>query len=305
VRGDGFALAVATIWSLHPVALLLARGYLSSLAWFALAVTVVVERMLAVEQGRERRPWLTCGLALGASAWIEPLMGPVALAWIVLSLAFRRPHARAALLAGIVAALVIAPWCARNAVMFGTPSPRATGAPEMWLGALAGPGEETPIRMHPSRNRVELEHLAAVGERAFNREKLDATRALIAADPVRWAGACAWRLGNFWLGRLSWWRASPDQPIVAGPLSALRGALHAGLALFALAGLIAAWRSVPATRLIALVLAVYPLVYALTHVEARYRLPIEPLLALSAALLLPKSALPGSFHEADAAERSR
>lgn len=291
VAGERFGLACALAWSIHPMALLLARGYLSSLAWFALAVVVVVERMLAAEdEGSEPlprgAPWLSLGLAWGVSAWIEPLLGLIVVTWIAWAFVARRPHARMALRAALIAALVVSPWIARNAIVLKTPSLRAAAGPELMLGALAGPGEETPIRVHPSRNRVELERLQQVGETQFNREKLATARELIAAAPARWMASCAWRLGNFWMGRASWWSASSTQPIVAGSLSALRGMAHAGLAILALGGLISAWGSVRATRVLALVFLLYPLPYAMTHVEARYRLPIEPLLAVAACLLL-------------------
>jgi hypothetical protein len=306
IAGARFGLLCGAAWTIHPLGVMLARGYLGSLAWYTLAVSLVIERILALaDADRRTRDRRTAGLAfaLGFSLWIEPMLVPFAmllLAWTWITR--QHPH-RAAALAVIVAGLLIVPWLGRNARVVGVPTLSSAAASEIWLGALAGPGEATPIRVHPSRNRIELEHLKDVGEARFGHEKLVAARDLILRDPVRWMTACAWRLGNYWFGRSSWWRSSGEHPIVAGPASALRGLTHAGLALLALAGLASAWRSVPATRVFALLFAVYPFAYALTHVEARYRLPLEPALCIAACLLLLRSrriaarlAEPGALH---------
>lgn len=306
MAGERFGLLCAAAWAIHPLGVLLVRGYLGSLGWFALAVTLVIERILALAQAdRSTRDRRTAGLAfaLGFSLWIEPMLVPFAgllLAWTLLT---RQHPRRAAALAIIVAGLLIMPWLSRNARVVGVPMLSSAAGPELWLGALAGPGEATPVRVHPSRNRLELEHLQDVGEARFSLEKLAAARESIARDPARWAAACAWRLGNFWMGRASWWQASERHPVVAGPASALRGITYAGLALLAFAGLASAWRSVPATRVLGLLFASYPIPYALTHVEARYRLPLEPALCVAACLLLVRTrwiaarlAEPGARH---------
>ena len=54
--------------------------------------------------------------------------------------------------------------------------------------------------------------------------------------------------------------------------------------MLAVAGLLLSWRRVPATRTLGLLLLVYPVTYGMTHVEARYRLPIEPVMTLVTVL---------------------
>ena len=63
--------------------------------------------------------------------------------------------------------------------------------------------------------------------------------------------------------------------------------MHVVPPILAALGLLLAWRRHrPVARVLGLVLLAYPVAYGLTHVEARYRLPLEPVLLVSAALLI-------------------
>lgn len=292
VGGPVVGVLAAAAWAVHPVPVLAATGWPHSVHVFGLVLVLTVDRVVAWEEGcasgslPDRRAVLGLGALVGLGAWCEPLLLPFMAAWGV-SLLLRRRWAevRAALLAATLALALVSPWLARNAVAMGGPTLlRSRLGPELWLGALAGPGEPTPIHRDPTRDRVELDRLRAVGEARWAAEKRAAALALIRERPARWLAACAWRWGVFWLGRLAWWQPADGHPLLGGALTASRGLTHLLPVLVAFAGLyrLRRQRSV-ALSVLALLFLVYPLTYALTHVEARYRLPIEPVVLVVAA----------------------
>jgi hypothetical protein len=285
-------LLAAFAWAVHPVGILgipwEATMVYALLLTLTLAALAAVETSLRAEDaGAAWRSACWLGLVAGLSLLQEPLALPFLLAWAAFrtfSLRRRRALMLVPALALAVAALPATPWVVRNARVVGVANLRSWAGPELWFGAMAGPGEPPPIQLHPSRNLRERQHLRDVGEAAYAREKaLDAVR-LVRERPARWVTACALRYGAFWWGLPSWWRSTASHPVAPAAVSGLRGAMHAALALVGLAGLALAWRSTPFVRWLALLFALYPVTYALSHVEARYRLPLEPALLLCACL---------------------
>lgn len=135
-----------------------------------------------------------------------------------------------------------------------------------------------------------MSKLQSAGEAAYVRGCLDEAVSLVAAHPGRWVSACAWRYTAFWLGRPEWWRAPRSsaapraglRALATTGLAAARGAMVLLPALVGWAGIVLGrWRA--SARLLGVLLAAYAVSYALTHVEARYRLPIEPALLAAAA----------------------
>lgn len=295
----------AAAWTLHPVGVLGPTTYQGASGLFALFVTLALERLVALEQadaagGATRAPALGLGLVTGLSLWVEPLLLPVLAAWLAwTSLRRRFALLRRGLLAAALAAAIAAPWAVRNLVVFDEPVfLRSWAGPELLLGALAGPGEPTPIGRHPSRSPEEMRELQRLGEPAYAAAKAGEAAALVAERPSRWLAACAWRWGAFWTGRLDWWSAAPGHPVAGGWGSRLRGLVHLLPALLAAAGLLRARRFRPAaTRVLAIAFAAYPVTYALTHLEARYRHPLEAAVTVAAVLALTRGGMLASPDE--------
>ncbi|MEM7247626.1 MAG: glycosyltransferase family 39 protein [Acidobacteriota bacterium] len=292
VFDERVALVAAAAMAVHPVLVLAASGYQGASGLFALVVPLVVLALLRLETADESvrpRAVATLALLIGLSFWIEPLLVPaLGCWWLTLVVRRRWDLVKTGALAGMAGVLLASPWAVRNTVALGEPTYlRSWGGPELWLGALAGPGEPTPIAHHPSRNPGELRRMQEIGEAAYAREKTAATGRLIADDPGRWMASCTWRYGVVWLGRASWW-SSVDHPLWSGPASALRGLAHALPAVVGLSGLALAWRrrTGRGAGLLLLVLLAQAIVPAMTHVEARYRQPLESLLVIGVAAVL-------------------
>ena len=297
--GPGLGLLAALAWALHPVGVFGPTGYQSASGLFALFVTLTLERLVAIEQADGeglplRRLALTAGVCFGAGLWVEPLLLPVWLLWLGWALVRRRvPLLRAGLVASLLAAAIATPWFLRNLVVMEAPVfLRSWAGPELYLGAVAGPGEPTPIHLHPTRSPEEMRELIRVGEVRYARDKGRDAMALIVDDPGRWVSACSWRYAAFWLGRLSWWGYAPDHPVAPGLSSLARGFVFLVPTLLAVVGL---WRTrgrrPAAVRVLLLAGLAYPVTYGLTHVEARYRYPLEPAITVAAVLALRRDGM--------------
>jgi len=284
-------LLAAFAWALHPVGIFgipwQATMVYALLLTLMLAALAVVERDLRASLPEAWRSACWLALAAGAALFQEPLALPFLLAWAFIRTITLRHRPMLRLMPAVVltiTALLVTPWLVRNSRDVGVAAPRSWAGPELWLGAMAGPGEAPAIRLHPSRNLRERQHLAEVGEAAYAREKMREAVRLVRERPLRYIHASALRYGAFWYGLPSWWRATSSHPVAPLALAGLRGAMHAGLALLGLAGLALAWRSQPFMRWLALLFALYPVTYAMSHLEARYRLPLEPALLTCACL---------------------
>jgi hypothetical protein len=293
--GDTVGALAALAWCVHPVVLATSGTWLGTASFMALLVPVVVERFLALasdgspgERHVTSRAAVDAGAMLGVSLWIEPHLLAFGAGFVVLQ-ALRRKCvvARRSLVALALALALVTPWAARNVLVFGRPVfLRSWLGPELLLGAVAGPGEPTPIGWHPTRSPEEMSRLRQLGEPRYAAEKLGQAVATIRERPGRWILAACWRMSNFWLGRSSWWRGASDHPVLSGAAS-LRGLAHLVPALLAVAGLILGWRRWRVACLaMAMLFAVWTLTYGLTHVEARYRRPIEPAMLACAGMAI-------------------
>jgi hypothetical protein len=139
-------------------------------------------------------------------------------------------------------------------------NPPASGGPRAW-------------QMHPAFNEPEMARYRALGEVGYMRVKQREAMTFITRDPGRFARATIRRAIFFWFGT-----ESPAR------VFAFPGAVYAIVSLFAFAGLTAAvLQRHPAAVPFASVVALFPLVYYVTHAELRFRHLIEPQLLVLAA----------------------
>ena len=159
---------------------------------------------------------------------------------------------------------------------------------ELWVGACPEAdvhGAAVYAEQFPLLNERVLAHISAVGEAAY----LDECRAKalqgISNEPWRFARLCGLRAADYWLGTV-FTHGGPGQG--GWP----RGRLRACVAIFlTLEVLVIAACLVIRPRLwgqvwwIMTMLAVFSIVYCLTHAQVRFRAPIEPLVAVVVSIL--------------------
>jgi hypothetical protein len=304
------ALWSAWIWALYPAAMQYAVRWpwemtitTALFAWMlalALRMRGVGSSQLSVLSDQSKRPlqsqlttsWLLFGFLWGMIALSNStllIFLPVCGIWILLPLRgveagapFMRSHRMGGvrtltgpLLAALAFLACIAPWTLRNQRVFHRFIPlRGNLGAEMYMGN--GPGANGLLMeyYHPFQDAQQLRDYASLGEVRYVARQGAAARAVIAAHPAHFAADCARRVYFFWAG--------VPHPSDEAWYNELGRTLNFGfLSLAGLFGLALALRNrVPAAGLFAWAFLLLPVPYYMVTVHARFRHPLEPLIAI-------------------------
>jgi 4-amino-4-deoxy-L-arabinose transferase-like glycosyltransferase len=258
--GERVGIAAAWLWVLpwmyqtNAFSVSLTNAYLAALG---LTVVFLVPKTL---DGNWR--WFVLGIYSGLLVLLQPSLLPLVLVyggW----LAWSRAGSRRALIAIAGLLLVLAPWTIRNYVTFERFIPlRDNLGLELWLGNRPGMQGKT-VDFSGDFPDHDASNYAQLGELRFMDGKFDAAREFIVSHPASFAGRVLWRVVEFW------YVPYPFPWIV--------------VAIFGWLGAAWAIRKDGSGWVWLIMLAVYPLVYYVTHNFSTYRHPIEPLIILLAA----------------------
>ena len=171
----------------------------------------------------------------------------------------------------ILFTLLVSPWMLRNSYVLGAVVPvRSNFAEELWLGNHEGGTGRTMFGLSPSDNPLERERYRQLGELAYLQQRKQEAIKFISQHPG------SFLRGAFYRFRY-WWFAEGESPPVFG--------LYRLLTLNSLPGMILAWRTGKMEAYLPIIaVIVYPCVYYLTDVYARYRYPVEPFMVLLGAV---------------------
>lgn len=295
----------AWLWAIYPNAILLPYQSMWSGCLAALLAATALWGVIALAETPRPRPiaWLGYGLLWGLILLTDPTLGvllPLWLAWLLWrrGAGFRLAAGR---LAGPVAVAAIAigcalPWTLRNHRALHAWLPvRSDLGLALWLGNNPSSTYAWHGQQHPLDDAHQRALYLRQGEVVYMRQKLHSALAYMAAHPARDA-ALAWhRFWAFWSG---------GSPFPWRDVLHLRSAWNRYVLLFDLlagfAGLFGAIRlfrrGSPRAFPPAVVPLLVPCAYYLTLATPRYRLPVDPVVLLLAALLfLP----PGTSHQDD------
>ena len=284
--GRGVALWSGWLWALYPAALQYAVRWPWEIAITACLFTwalVYGMRLRGISGGLEARraaPWGVFGLLWGLIALSNTSLVvflPVQAAWILWPLRLQLvPVLARGLLAFITFIVCLAPWVIRNErVLHAFIPARSNFGAELYMAALPshdGFPYGTVIPM--STADPEWQRYARMGEVAYSRSQGERGKAMIAADPGRFLRGVLLRIQFYWAG--------VPHPLDHGLLDeTVRELDYAFLSVSGLLGLaLALRRHVPAAGLFASVFLVLPLIYYAITVQARFRHPLEPLIAI-------------------------
>jgi len=274
----------AWIWALYPAAMQYAVRWVweMSLTTMLFAwVLVIAFRVRGIGEPATANPqtagrWLLFGLLWGLIALSNPsllLFLPVCGLWMLfgakgLSSAFGK-----AVLAGVVFLACLAPWAWRNWTVFHAFIPiRGNFGAELYLGnapeSIAMPWGTSVT----SEN--DLADYARLGEVQYVRRRGEMAKAYIAAHPGRFAELSLKRFYFFWAG--------VPHPLDRAPWVEYFRELN--YCLFSVTGLLglalAMRRGIPGAGLFAWAFLLLPLTYYFITVQARFRHPLEPLIAI-------------------------
>lgn len=283
------ALWSAWIWALYPAAMQYAVRWIWEMTVTAFLfswVLVLALRMRGIGEGGTRaatpRRWAIFGLLWGLIALSNPsllLFLPVCGLWIVWpdsgARIFTTENAKGALLAAVICLACIAPWTYRNWRAFHQFVPmRANFGAELFYGN--GPGADGLLMeyYHPFQDPQQFKLYKKMGEVGYAKMLGAETKGLIRQDPWRFARNSLWRIYYFWF---SVPHPDNDKPWVEYgrnlnfQFTSLVGLLGLALALK---------RKAPAAGLFAWAFLLLPLIYYFVSISARFRHPLEPLIAI-------------------------
>jgi 4-amino-4-deoxy-L-arabinose transferase and related glycosyltransferases of PMT family len=184
---------------------------------------------------------------------------------------------RAIALTILVCCLVVCPWMLRNwRVLHAIVPVRSNFGEELWMGNHAGGNGRIEFGLGPSDNAVELERYRSLGEIAYVRHRR--------IEALRFIRQSAARFFRLFLYRFRyWWFAEGENAAIFYSYRLLTLMSFGGIAL--------ALRECKGVRISTLLgtIIVFPFVYYVTDVYARYRYPIEPLLMIFAGYGLSRA----------------
>lgn len=273
------------LWALYPAAMQYAVRWVWETSLSTLLFTCSFALALRMHERAPERPgrfamrdWMLFGLLWGAIALSNPsllLFLPFAGVWILTGRGRALPRGLAG--AGLSAVLflaVLAPWMARNASVFHHFVPlRANFGAELALGN--GPGA-TGLLMeyhHPQKDPQQLRLYNQMGEYRYAKMRGAMAERTIRADPGLFVRNTLKRLYFFWFGT----------PSASGNAASrfFRSLNFGFLSTAGLLGLLLALRQrVYGAWLFCFAFLTLPAVYYLVTVHARFRHPLEPLIAV-------------------------
>ena len=273
-------------------------GY-TGLIWdtslFVFSVCLVVWVLLKMADRSDSWKWqVAFGVMLGTLAHLNPaltIVYPFLVLWMLSrrggrSVAFM---ARGAMLTTMGWLVAVTPWTIRNYQHFGELSYiRGSLGLVLWLGACpeahTNPADVYPT-WYPMQNELQQRKLLEKGEQAFFQDWSEMAHTAIRADFGAWVKLCGWRALDYWAGTVF----SHAEPKTGGwptnPLRAAGTVLIAAETLALIIGFLYLRRVGPDLWWLVVIVMVFSITYVLTHVQLRYRAPMEPLVAVLLAVV--------------------
>ena len=255
-------------WALFPFAIVL-PGLLvweTSLSGLLLAFLCYLSIDLP-GAGRSTRTALL-GVGWGIAALTNTALlsvMPVFLICPYLTRPVRLPGKRIAVIL-VISALVTCPWLLRNWRQLGAVVPvRSNFGEELWLGNHEGGAGRIEYGVGPAENESERQRYRALGEISYVAQRRTEAIDFISEHRIQFLRQTLYRIRY-------WWFAEGESARIFIP--------YRFLAIVSLFGMALALRTITKGSVLTIVAAivVYPVVYYLTDVFARYRYPIDPLM---------------------------
>ena len=287
IGGRPLGAIAAWLWTIHPLSVSIAYQWIWYTSLSTLLTAGILWGTLAIADSERARDWIGYGLLWGFSLLTNAAamsLAPFVFAWLIYRRhagrkdAGRKHAASGAKFPGLAVAcmvLLCIPWMVRNYVIFQGFMPlRSNLGCEVRMLQLEG----------PSDNAAEEALFYRLGEAAYCREKGREALQIMAQNP----GAALYRgWGQFlktWTGhehpvwnfaqKTTW---TPRVGMI----------LYSGLSALALWGMVFFFRTGDDSRwLVAVHVLIFPLVYYVAHTGFNYRLPIDPVVVLLAAVPL-------------------
>jgi len=285
----------AWAWAIHPFAIYFSanRVWDYALTGLLLSICLCIAQRLTAEH--QWSAWLGFGMIYGLTALSNPAVLNVFPFLLLYALynAYNKSGSTLRLgrapiaLAGVI--VIVLPWTIRCERAMHVLCPvRDNFWQEFWAGNTGDASNPMPGWTHPASNPAEMRKYLASGEVAYIAQKRAMAVDMVRHHPGLFATRSFRRVVYFWTG---FWSLSPaylhDEPFEVPNVF-----FCSALTLFMLMGLVRFLRGNRSAALpYAIFVAIFPLIYYVTHPLMDYRQPIEPeILVLIVFALFPSKA---------------
>jgi len=288
IFSEKVAVASAWTWALLPNVMFWSTRWIWETSLSALLLTTIVWLALTLEDRDGLQPWIEFGslwgmAALNSTSLLSFLPAAGLWAWYRQAQRGKRSWA-GVVLSSVVFFAFIAPWLVRNQQTFGRfIFIRDNFGAELRLGNGNGADGTWMEYLHPTQDLYAMRQYQAMGELAYvamrKREALD----YIKADYGRFVGLSLKRFIYYWAGppkaTQPWW------------LNDVKNSLFLASSVLMFWGLVRALRlRKPGAWLIFWLILLCPSIYYVVFPAPRYRVPIEPEMAILAVFLISEAA---------------
>jgi hypothetical protein len=287
IFSEKVAVGSAWAWAVLPNVMFWCTRWVWETSLSTLLLTTIFWLALTVEDSDGWAPWFVFGLlwgvaALNSASLLSFLPAAGLWAW------YRRSRRNKPSLAGVALAAVVffaclAPWPVRNYQTFGRfIFIRDNFGAELRMGNGNGADGTWMEYLHPTQDVYAMRQYQAMGELAYvavrKRQAID----YIKADYARFAGLCGKRFIYYWAG--------PPKATQPGWMSGVKNSLFLASSVLMFWGLGRALRlGKPGAWLLFWLIFLYPAVYYVVFPAPRYRVPIEPEMAILCVFVLTEA----------------
>lgn len=266
------ALAAVWVWAVLPLSGYTDALYIWNTSLFTLALTTFLAFTLSLEKYDFPPPRVTIyALFAGFIVLIEPI-SMIIVAVSLLWLAYQRFPAKNLVQFLVIASVLPCAWIARNSIVFREPVFIRSGfGLELSVGIRDNEFENDKPNSLPNRNPAELKKFTQMGEVGYVQSRFDDAILWIMENPLEFGTNVVKRVVAYWTGH----RVSQIY-LFYGRYEEIKRIFYTLPALGVILSLF--FLKKKDLLLIHPILLLYPVVYYVTHVELRYRLPLEPLL---------------------------
>ncbi len=274
-------------WAFYPYAIDFSAERVWGDTLNALLVCWVFLLALQLSERASWKRWLLFGFVSGVAALASTAILAIVTAlgmWIAVRQTRRgQSWFRGALLAGLTCTATVSPWLIRNYVVCRQVTIRNNFWVEVRMGNTGDTSDVLPDWAHPSTNPTEMQQYRQLGEMAYNAAKKRQALEFIRRYPGYFGWLCLRRAIYFWTG---FWTLAPAYRAME-PMELPNMFLSTVMLVLLVAGLSRAYREgnslAPAYTML---IAIFPLVYYVTHPTMDYRHPIDPEIVILATYAL-------------------
>ena len=285
----GTAALAGWIWAALPSSIFYSVVWIWDTSLSTLVLTLALWATYLVADRDDIRSWSGLGFVWGFGTLVISALLPVFPGCLAFAASRARRRGtlwiRNSMAALLVFSATLAPWILRNQLVFhGQVFLRSNFGLELWLGN----NPEVPVScscwLHPGHDAKELDRYLQLGEVAYMQEKQHLALDFMRTHPSATLQHIYHRFMETWTGF-----GDSFADIWSTGLLWLRATLvlNYSLTILAFAGLLVAYRRLGSLALPLLnLIAVFPVVYYVCHMDPRYRQPIEPEIAMLTAFAL-------------------